>query len=165
MKTDQSSWKRPGRCREYGLQSKPIMRKTFPASESLPSGTKCTTWMHSQIDVYDLIAKHQASVGPSLSNPYSLADVGQSAGRGSVRLDGTAPTLRTSTNLFDFQESKFVDPRAHFALHGHDVTKLTFEGLSDSAIRRLAGNGMSCSTMAVALTPILAKLGYLERVP
>ena len=126
--------------------------------------TTLTPWMLAQLDVYSMILQHDQECHGATPEKHLLADVGQTANRGGHHTDGTAPVITTGSNWFDFTRSSFVHPESYFAVHGHDVSKLDFTGLSERDIHFLAGNGMTTTMLVLALTPILAKLGYLEKL-
>ena len=61
-------------------------------------------WLRAQIDVYELIVDsipHSDRPAPEFFFP--VADVGQSAGRGAVCIQGTIPSLATSSRIFAYQ--------------------------------------------------------------
>ena len=123
-------------------------------------------WMSAQIDVYDLMRKSAMTrtVGDEEEHDYVIADVSQSTNRGSMTRGGKIPTLTTASRLFCFEPGKagLITAEDCFKLHGHTCnSNWSWAGLSQCDIRNVVGNGMACSTMVLAVCPVLQKLGYL----
>lgn len=155
---------------------KAIQASRVPAEvRCLPAASRASAslkgvgpWQAAQIDVYQNIALSMGMIPPGQGSATLadtvLADVGQTTTRGTIRGDGSCATVTTSSVWFDYQARGFVAPKDFFALHGHTMKKLTFAGLTSAEIRSLAGNGMTTTMMALALTPVLHELGYLRKV-
>ena len=62
-----------------------------------------TPWLRAQIDIYELILSNVPEDALPPSDEYfPVADVGQSANRGAVCIQGTVPSISTSTRIFAY---------------------------------------------------------------
>ena len=79
-----------------------LHQKEQRASASVAPWMKLTPWLQAQIDIYEMII---ASIPGAASTPmyHALADVGQSAYRGAISVQGTLPSISTSSRLFSYQ--------------------------------------------------------------
>jgi hypothetical protein len=72
---------------------------------ALPVNT--SPWMKAQIDIYEALLAHalrgQNIEGAFGDNFHPTADVGQSADRGALAVQGTIPSLSTSSRLFSYK--------------------------------------------------------------
>jgi hypothetical protein len=72
---------------------------------NLPVNT--SPWMKAQIDIYEAILAHSLQgqdVAEAFGNDFHpIADVGQSADRGALAVQGTIPSLTTSSRLFSYK--------------------------------------------------------------
>ena len=76
---------------------------------------------------------------------------------------GMAPSVTRSTILYDHEQEGFLEASALLALQGFGAATLRVQGLSSADLTSLAANGMCLARLAIALTPILRALGYLEK--
>jgi hypothetical protein len=119
-------------------------------------------FIRANIDVYGDVVNHIASRGGA-SHPYRLADVSQTVGRGRATVDGTVPTLTTSSRIFDYEAGRFWTPSELMAAHGFHVGVNT-GGLTWSDVTALAGNGMILPCVGSIIAAILAALGFYSQV-
>ena len=140
----------------------PIQLPPLSERESSKHLTGRTPWLRAQCDVYHEIAKHEASsLGPELGSTdyqHALADIGQSANRGRVCVDGSVPTVCTSTALWSYKLHRMITPSELLALNGFPDYNLST--LSWFEATSLAGNGMCSAALACVLLPALAALGH-----
>ncbi|CAE7317200.1 unnamed protein product [Symbiodinium sp. CCMP2592] len=141
--------------------------KTRPSSKFSHA---LTAWECAQVDVLSLMLEHQiSSEGSSGNGRPKLADYSQSPNRGTFFTRGTCANVSTTSKWFEYDSQTLVSPVSFFKIHGHQMKKLkgceVGHTFSEGDIRRLAGNGVTCTMMVCALTPVLLELGYLEHVP
>ena len=68
--------------------------------------TRLTQWMRAQIDVYEAIIDSVARIedlDTSDEHYHPVADVGQSSHRGAVALQGTVPSVSTSSRIYSYK--------------------------------------------------------------
>ena len=63
------------------------------------SDQSLSPWLCAQIDVYELMVR---SLPTDLPNYFPVADIGQTSHRGAVCLQGTLPSMSTSSRLFAY---------------------------------------------------------------
>ena len=148
-----------------------IEKNRLPADVIVPSsrwsaGLNTPPWLTANVDIYGLIVREELAnfENKTESEAPQLADVSQTSNRGRVCLSGLSPTVTTSSQWFDYSKGQMVHPESFFKIHGHRVSKLRTKGFTQSELHRFAGNGMATTTMAIALTPVLLELGYLEKI-
>lgn len=149
-----------------------------------------TPWLRAQIDIYELILSNVPEDALPPSDEYfPVADVGQSANRGAVCIQGTVPSISTSTRIFAyplqrqtastnihlcasnifhfliglnilFSGQRFLTPEELMAAHGFSDYRM--EGLSLNEKMGLVGRGMAATTLATILAPVAKALGYFR---
>jgi hypothetical protein len=125
--------------------------------------TSLPPFIRANIDVYfDIITKMVASRAGS-SDFYPLADVSQTVSRGRTNVDGTVPTLTTSSRIFDYAAGRFWTPSELLAAHGFQVG-INVGGLTWSETTALAGNGMILPVVGSIIAAILVALGFYTEV-
>ena len=155
------------KCLQNAVQGNRLPKDTRvpPAHERFSQQFQGAPFITASIDVAGLIVKEAvAAQSPESAGPW-LFDVSQSSNRGKFCLNGSCPTITTSTQLFDFRRSQMVDTESFFRIHGHRMNKLCLKEFTANELRRFAGNGMTTAMMVIGLTPVLLELGYLEKVP
>jgi hypothetical protein len=85
---------------------KPLHERT---TQVHAQAVECTSpWIRAQIDVYEMLVK-AAAPDPSLYEMFHpVADVGQSAYRGAIHVQGTLPSISTSTKLWSYNLNKLA---------------------------------------------------------
>ena len=139
--------------------------KRLPASTQWPVPQKRESqfhnsggpWLRGQIDIYEAILRDIPRSGPE---HYCVADVSQSANRGCYKTNGAAPTLTTSTQLWDYEKHKFLDPSVLMSIHG--FPGYDFTGCTEKEAARIVGNSMAASSLVIVFLPLLKALGYLS---
>jgi hypothetical protein len=86
-------------------QLKPVHERASYIHAQQLAGT--TPWIRAQIDVREMLYKASTMPDPSKHEMYHpVADVGQSAYRGAIHVQGTLPSLSTSTRLWSYSWNK-----------------------------------------------------------
>lgn len=117
-------------------------------------------WSRAQVDVYEQICLHQCT---DVDGPrHWVADIGQTAGRGAVRVTGLAPTFTTSSRPYSYSLHRELSPEECMWMHG--FRDYNFHGTTLQQARSIIGNGMAATTLAVVLIPVAHSLGALVKV-
>ena len=137
----------------------PLIRRpsTVHGLRSLPP------FLRANIDVYSDIIEVAVRAG-SGNPPCRLADVSQTVSRGRTTLDGTVPTLTTSSRIFDYDAGRFWTPSELLSVHGFPV-QINVGGLTWPEATALAGNGMILPAVGSIAAAILVALGFYTQVP
>lgn len=87
-------------------QLKPTHERTTQVHAQAVAGA--TPWTRAQIDVYEMLVQ-AAAPDPALYEMFHpVADVGQSAYRGAIHVQGTLPSISTSTKLWSYRLNKLA---------------------------------------------------------
>jgi site-specific DNA-cytosine methylase len=112
------------------------------------------------IDVLEPLAA-QAAGSSDAKHVHPIADCSQSIYRAHIRVDGTVPTLTTSSTLVSFLDERFIIPREEMAMLGYPLDALNLAMLTESQARTLAGNGVCATAVCACAIAVMAKLGFL----
>ena len=128
------------------------------ASQRSREARRMTPWAQAQIDCYDAISSGQAT---GSSDEHRLADISQSANRGSVHHTGCLPTLTCGTCIWSFKRQKRLTPSVLMACHG--FAKYKFEGCTFAECTRAVGNIMCATSLSLVLIPVLHGIRFLKK--
>lgn len=123
-----------------------------------------SAWLRSQVDIYQDILAHASS---GVAEAMCVADVSQSANRGSISISGRWGALCTSSKLVCYGGTtsegtdltgRLLSGAGHLEMLGFNTSKLEPCGLSDGDMRSIAGNAMAFCQFSAVLLPVAQHL-------
>ena len=91
--------------------------------------------------------------------PSFVLDKSQSIGRTSNRIDGTIPTLTTSSDIWCFADGDKLSPVELMKLMGHDVTRMNLAGMKPSTVRHHLGMSVHVGIAGFVMAALIASIG------
>ena len=94
-----------------------------------------------------------------LRAPQYVIDKSQTIGRASGRVDGTIPTLTTTSDIFSFGDGCSLSPSETAKLMGHNVACINFDGVSNNHWRISLGMSVHVGIAGLILAGLIASIG------
>ena len=88
-----------------------------------------------------------------------VIDKSQTIGRTSNRIDGTIPTLTTTSDIFSFADGDRLSPCELLKLMGHDATRMKLENITVAQVRTDLGMSVHISVAGLAMAGLIASIG------
>ncbi len=138
----------------------------LPLEAQRPSAKlQASARVRATIDVGSLLVGQRArkflADGGQEAQLHGIADVNCSIERLPITVDGTIPTLTTSSALFSYKLLAFIHPEDLMASMGYPRVALNY--MTPSSQRSCAGNGYIVSVSACALAAVATFTGHLVK--